>query len=113
MSRAFDGVEVRICLCSSGVGVRVGARVGHTSATNGRVLEGGAVKAGPSGPPAGEALRAPVVRFVASHHGVADRRRRSLVAKGGGAPRTPPLTQELGRAPWGSAAPPCLRSAGG
>jgi hypothetical protein len=54
----FDEVEVRILGGLVASTICVGAREG-TAAGSGPGVRGGAVKAGPSGPPGGEALRAP------------------------------------------------------
>jgi hypothetical protein len=60
MSRVFDEVDDRWSVVVGGVGVVGGARVSdHWPLPRSRQRVGGAVKAGPSGPPGGGALRAP------------------------------------------------------
>jgi hypothetical protein len=84
MSRVFDEVEGDFsCLCCDRHEYR-GALEPPRPVPRDQIWTGGAVKAGPLGPPAGAALTAPMVKFCASHNGVLGPPQRSLVAHGVG-----------------------------
>jgi hypothetical protein len=113
VSTVFDEVEGR--LVDAGDRRRLSVRaLGHLGPERRPGGEGGAVKAGPSGPPGGEALTAPVAG-CRQPPSTRERRQAFPVASGPGVDTavTSPLAPRTGRGrPWGFGCRTFLRSEG-